>query len=174
MILTEIEKKLEVILFASSEPISFKRAAKLLELTVSDVKKIAENLKAYYEDESRGIALYFFSDYMQLGTNKQYSELLLQIFTTSRTKGLSGSVLEVLSIIAYKQPVTKSEIDYIRGVSSDYQIRSLLDRDLIEVKGELDKIGKPKIYGTTKLFLRNFNLESLSELPKPSQEDLRI
>ncbi len=88
-----------------------------------------------------------------------------QLCATSKSKGLSNSALEVLAIIAYKQPITKLDIEQIRGVNSEGPLQSLVERELVEVKGKLEKIGRPQIYGTTDVFLRSFGFKTLTDLP---------
>jgi segregation and condensation protein B len=166
MKLEEYIKIIEAILFASDQPMSFRRIAAIVDLTESDVKSLIEELDKYYTDNNRGIKLYFFKDKVQIGSNPFYTEYLKKMIHSSKNKGLSDAAMEVLSIVAYKQPITKSEIEYIRGINSDRLIYHLINRMLIEEKGRLEKIGRPKTYGTTDLFLRNFDLASLKELPE--------
>lgn len=156
---------IEAILFSSIEPLSYKRIAKLIDLTESDVKDLLNKLQDYYIENKRGIQLYFFKDKVQIGSNPLYIEYLKKMISSSKKKGISDAAMEVLSIIAYKQPITKNEIEYVRGINADRLIHQLIDRYLIEEKGRLDKIGRPKIYGTTDIFLRNFGLKSLKDLP---------
>lgn len=165
-------KIIEAILFASTEPISAKRIAALTELTESDVRHLLEALAENYEQDKRGFKLYFFKDKVQIGINPLYAEYLRKMMLSSRNRGLSDAAMEVLSIIAYKQPITKSEIEYIRGINSDRLIYQLIERKLVEEKGRLDKIGRPKTYGTTDQFLRNFGLNSLKDLPEIDYEHL--
>ena len=98
-------------------------------------------------------------------TKKEYNPYIEKLLTRQRTKSLSSSLMEILSIVAYKQPVTRIEVDNIRGINSSSGIASLLERNLIKDLGRLDQIGKPIIYGTTDEFLRVFGLESIEDLP---------
>lgn len=170
MNLDQLSKQLEAILFSVQEPITLKKVAELMDITKDDAKKVIEILSDYYSKNDRGVMVYEFNGNYQLGTNILYDETLMQLTKDSKSKGLSSSSLEVLSIVAYKQPITRSEIDFVRGVRSDRALHILVDRGLIEVKGRLDKIGRPKIYGTTKQFLRNFSINSLEELPTISED----
>jgi len=170
--LNEYTNRIEAILFASSEPLSFKKISQLVELTEKDVKNLIEALQEYYLTNQRGIQLYFFKDKVQIGSNPLYVEDLKKMMHTSKNRGLSDAAMEVLSIVAYKQPITKNEIEYIRGINSDRLIHQLIDRYLVEEKGRLEKIGRPKTYGTTDIFLRNFNIQSLKNLPLINYDEI--
>ncbi|MBN2260885.1 MAG: SMC-Scp complex subunit ScpB [Clostridiales bacterium] len=163
---------IEALLVASEEPVSVKKISQLLEINEQDAKKLLSQLDEYYNTNQRGIQLYFFKDKVQLGTNPEYMDYIKKMIKTSKNKGLTDAAMEVLSIIAYKQPITKSEIEYIRGINSDRLINQLMERYLVEEKGRLEKIGRPKIYGTSDIFLRNFNLKSLKELPNINYEQI--
>lgn len=165
-------KIIEAILFASDTPISYRRIAALTELTESDVRHLVEALGQAYDQEERGVKLYFFKDKVQIGSNPLYADYLRKMMQTSRSKGLSDAAMEVLSIVAYKQPITKSEIEYIRGINSDRLVYQLIERHLVEEKGRLEKVGRPKTYGTTDLFLRNFDLKSLKDLPEIDYDNI--
>lgn len=160
---------IESILFASGEAVSAKKIAQVLDLPLNWTKEIIRDLMEAYNQGDRGIHLIEINDSYQLVSNRENAPYLELMFKTSKSKGLTSSALEVLSIIAYKQPITKGEIDYIRGVKSDKALQSLLDRQLVMEKGRLEKIGKPIIYGTTESFLKTFNFTSLKELPDISQ-----
>lgn len=160
---------IESILFASGEAVSAKKIAQVLDLPLNWTKEIIRDLMEFYNQNDRGIHLLEVNDSYQLVSNRDNASYLELMFKTSKSKGLTSSALEVLSIVAYKQPITKGEIDYIRGVKSDKALQSLLDRQLIMEKGRLEKIGKPIIYGTTESFLKTFNFKSLKELPDISQ-----
>ena len=158
--------ELEAILFALTEPIAINKIGKLLGMTTQDTRKLIEKLSEYYNTNDRGISVYTFGDKVQLGTNPKYREVIASLYKESNLRDLSMQAYEVLSIIAYKQPVTKYHIEEIRGLSSDKHIYSLLSKQLIEVKGVLEKPGRPKLYGTTDKFLRNFGIRSIEELPE--------
>ncbi len=160
---------IESILFASGEAVSAKKISQVLDLPLNWIKEILRDLMDQYNQEGRGIHLIEVNDTYQLTSNRENAPYLEKMFKVSRSKGLTSSALEVLAIIAYKQPITKGEIDYIRGVKSDKALQSLLDRQLIMEKGRLEKIGKPIIYGTTDTFLKTFNFSSIKELPDISQ-----
>lgn len=160
---------IESILFASGESVSAKKISQVLDLPLNWTREIIRDLMAMYNQPDRGIHIIEVNDSYQFVSNRENSEYLEQMFKTTKSKGLTHSALEVLAIIAYKQPITKSEIDYIRGVKSDKALQSLLDRQLVAEKGRLERIGKPIIYGTTENFLKTFNFKSVKELPEISQ-----
>lgn len=165
--MSEINYKsvIESILFASGEAVSAKKISQVLDLPLNWTKEIIRDLMLQYNQIDRGIHIIEVNDSYQLASNRDNSPYLEKMFKTSKAKGLTQSALEVLAIIAYKQPITKGEIDYIRGVKSDKALQSLLDRELAVEKGRLERIGKPIIYGTTEMFLKSFNFKSLKELP---------
>jgi len=156
---------IEAMLFVSGEPLQINIISKVLELKVEDVYSILLELQREYKRKERGIQLIEVNDSFQLCTKPEYHSYIEKLCASSPTRGLSQPTLEVLAIIAYKQPITKYEIDQIRGVKSDKAIYTLLERELIEVKGRLDKIGKPLIYGTTEVFLKCFGFKSIEDLP---------
>lgn len=174
MNVTKYTKILEALLFSSSEPLSYKKIAQVMEITPTDAKNLVTELKDFYSREESGVTIYNFKDKVQIGTNPEYVDYVKKLLNASKSRGLSESAMEVLSIIAYKQPITKSEIEYIRGINSDRLIYQLMDRLLVEEKGRLEKIGRPKTYGTTDIFLRNFNLKSLKDLPQILYDEIEV
>lgn len=175
--MSEINYKsvIESILFASGEAVSAKKISQVLDLPLNWTKEIIRDLMLQYNQIDRGIHIIEVNDSYQLASNRDNSPYLEKMFKTSKAKGLTQSALEVLAIIAYKQPITKGEIDYIRGVKSDKALQSLLDRELVVEKGRLERIGKPIIYGTTEMFLKSFNFKSVKELPDiTSFENFRL
>lgn len=159
---------IESILFASGDLVSAKKISQVLDLPLNWTREILRDLMTQYNQPDKGIHIIEANDSYQLVSNRENAVYLEQMFKTSKSKGLTHSALEVLAIVAYKQPITKSEIDYIRGVKSDKALQSLLDRQLIMEKGRLEKIGKPIIYGTSETFLKTFNFKSIKELPEIS------
>lgn len=158
-------RRLELLLFVSREPLSTRKAASLLGLNPTATLSLIEELRREYEEQNKAITIQSFGNFHQLSTNDLYQDLVEAFIGSSPSRGLGPSTLEVLSIITYRQPITRVQIDELRGVSSDYSIRVLLERDLISVDGVLDALGNPKLYITTPRFLRNFNLKNLDELP---------
>jgi segregation and condensation protein B len=160
-----MKSRIESILFAWGEPLKLDELAKILNLKKHTVRDILNEMSQSYLCPSRGILLKQFGDTYQLKTKDSNYDQVAVLFKTNRRNSLSSSALEALSIIAYKQPVTKIEIDMIRGVKSDYILKTLLDKELIRITGKMDKPGKPSLYGTTDQFLAYFGLGSLEELP---------
>ncbi len=157
---------IESLLYAWAEPLSLYRIAKILELKPSTVEALVEEMMKDYVKCQSGIQIIETNKHYQFSTLKTNYPFVEQLCATSKSKGLSNSALEVLAIIAYKQPITKLDIEQIRGVNSEGPLQSLIERDLVEVKGKLEKIGRPQIYGTTDVFLRSFGFKSLGDLPK--------
>lgn len=160
---------IESLLFVWSEPLSISRIASILEIPLSEAKQDINELMIEYRMRQSGLQIIKVNDSYQLGSIQENSEYIESLCKTSKGKGLSSSAFEVLAIIAYKQPITKGEIDFIRGVKSDKAIMSLMERNLIEEKGRLAKIGKPIVYGTSEMFLKSFGFSSLRELPDISE-----
>lgn len=157
---------IEEVLYVWAEPISIDELSKILyNFSKADIKKCLEEMIRERVDLESGLIIRKFNDSYQFTTRKASDEYFESLLTKSEKK-LTNSTLETLSIIAYKQPITRAEIDKIRGVNSQSTIDSLLDKKLIIEKGRLDKIGKPIIYGTTDEFLKYFNLKSIEDLPE--------
>lgn len=163
----EIKNVIEAIMFAYSEPISIKDLNNAIneELSSKEIEIMLNSLIEDYKENNRGIQIIKLQDKYQMCTNKDYAEFVKNILEPKRKKTLSQATLETLTIIAYKQPVTKVEIEEIRGVKSDKVVQTLLENDLIYEAGRLDKIGKPIIYKTTNEFLKLLNIEKLEDLP---------
>ncbi|HKM34938.1 MAG TPA: SMC-Scp complex subunit ScpB [Lachnospiraceae bacterium] len=159
---------LEAILFTMGESVELSRLAATLEMDKSEVKEILEEMQNSYEQDDRGIMLIWLENSVQLTTKSSMYEYLIKIAKTPRKMMLTETVLETLSIIAYRQPVTRLEIETIRGVSCDHAINKLMDYDLITELGRLDAPGRPLLFGTTEQFLRCFGVKSLDELPELS------
>lgn len=159
-----IVSSLEVLLFVSDGPASADRLARALGVTVGQVEQALEVLQKQLDDGS-GLSLVKLAGGYQLSTKKEYAELIGSFLSPQRTR-LSRSLMEVLAIVAYRQPITGSEIEVVRGVQSDYGIRSLLERRLIREVGRKKAPGRPALYGTTQQFLHQFNLHDLEDLPK--------
>lgn len=164
---------IESILFAYSEPISLKELKLALnnECSLSEIEYSINLLIDEYKKNKRGISIIKLENKYQMCTNKEYSEYIKKVLEPKRKKTLSQATLETLTIIAYKQPITKVEIEDIRGVKCDKTIQTLLDNNIIKEAGRLNKIGKPIIYKTTDEFLKIVGIESLSELPSMSEYD---
>ncbi len=160
------EAALEAMLFASGESVPVKRLAEVLELSESKTVKLLEELKKKYDDDdTKGIRLVKLEDSYQLSSKKEYYEQIRDLTERKRRASLSNAGLEVLSIVAYNQPITRSTIEFIRGVNSDGALNNLVSAGLVEEVGRLDAPGRPMLFGTSEEFLRCFDLSSLSDLP---------
>ncbi len=157
---------IEEVLYVWAEPISIDELSKILyDFSKADIKNCLEEMTKERADLGSGLIIRNFNGSYQFTTRKASDKYFESLLSKSEKK-LTNSTLETLSIIAYKQPITRVEIDKIRGVNSQSTIDSLLDKKLITEKGRLDKIGKPIIYGTTAEFLKYFNINSLKDLPE--------
>ncbi len=160
------EAALEAMLFASGESVPIKRLSEVLEISEGKTVKMLEDLKKKYDEDSRcGIRLVRLEDSYQLSSKKEYYEQIRDLTERKRRASLSNAGLEVLSIVAYNQPITRSTIEFIRGVNSDGALNNLVAAGLVEEVGRLDAPGRPMLFGTSEEFLRCFDLSSLSELP---------
>ena len=165
MKLQQMESTLEAVLFAVGEPIEIQRLALALEWDELIVSQLLDRLQEKYDDTNAGVCLLRLDDRVQLCSRREYAEEIRKVLEVKRNAPLSQAAFEVLAIIAYNQPVTKSFIEQIRGVDCSAVLSSLLQKSLIEERGRLDLPGRPLIYGTTPDFLRVFCISSLSELP---------
>ena len=173
--LTDEEKKkifanTEAILFALGNSVQISKLCEVFELNERSLMPILEEMQQKYDDEERGIEMIFLEGSVQLGTKKETYECLTKIAKIPAKYTLTDTVLETLSIIAYKQPVTRAEIEKIRGVSCDHAISKLIEFDLIEDVGRLEAPGHPLLFGTTEQFLRSFGVKSIGDLPAISPE----
>lgn len=164
----DIEQAIEAILFAAGYPMRYDKLAEVLGLSVKDVKSITKKMAAHFEEEEtyHGILLLLYPTTCQLTTKEKYAPYIREALGIRRGGNLSASSMEVLAVVAYNQPVTRSFVDLVRGVDSSYAVNSLLDKGLIEAAGRLDAPGRPMLYVTTDKFLRVFGINSLDELPE--------
>ena len=164
--LHDMEAAVEAILFASGEPLGIERICIALDLDRQTAEQILRRLEDHYAYERRGIRLVRMEDSYQLCSSPDYAGVIRKAFEIRKNAKLSQPALEVLTIIAYYQPTTRAYVDQVRGVDSTYTLGMLLDRGLIEDCGHLQVPGRPRLYRTTREFLRVFHLASLSELPE--------
>jgi segregation and condensation protein B len=157
---------LEAILFTMGESVEVDRLAEVIELNIKETRELLLELQKDYGKKDRGITLIELDGAFQMCTKAEMYEYLVKIAKTHRKLVLTDAVLETLSIIAYKQPVTKSEIEKIRGVSCDHAVNKLLEYELVMEVGRMDAPGRPILFGTTEQFLRSFGVKSLGELPE--------
>ena len=167
MEIKRIEGEIEAILFAMGEAVELSRIAKAIQQDMTITENIIRNMMIRYQEEDRGIQIIELENSFQLCTKKEYYDSLIRIAAQPKKPTLTDVMLETLSIIAYKQPVTKAEIEKIRGVKCDHAINKLMDYDLVRELGRLDAPGRPILFGTTEEFLRSFGVQDLDELPVP-------
>ncbi|MDD6096026.1 MAG: SMC-Scp complex subunit ScpB [Firmicutes bacterium] len=157
---------LESMMFVMGEAIEVKDAASILETSREEIRELFNELKDEYEMEGRGIRIRQLDDSYGFVTNIENDVFIRKLCTPVRIKRLSQAALEVLAIIAYRQPVTRGEIDSIRGIKSERVIEGLYDKGLVEAVGRSEGVGRPVLYGTTKEFLAKFGFSSLDDLPE--------
>lgn len=165
-----LKGRAEAVLFALGRAVTLNELNIALETDVKEVKKVLPELMDEYENDSRGLVIKCINDTYLLTTKAEYSNSIAKIINTPDKFKFTDAVLEILSVIAYKQPVTRSEIEEIRGVGCGNNLNRLIDYELIEEKGRLDTPGHPIIFGTTDKFLLTFGISNLTELPNISDE----
>lgn len=161
----EIKSIIEALLFTWGDPLEIKDIALILE---KDEKELSELMKEMMDDfdyNMRGLKIIKTKESYQLGTRPEHFEWIKKLSNSKNARNLSNAALETLSIIAYRQPIIKSDIEAIRGVRCDKSIETLVDKGLIAEMGRMERVGRPIIYGTTDVFLRSFGLENLKDLP---------
>lgn len=163
--MTQLESTLEAVLFAAGDAVSIDRLCEVLELPRETVLEAAYELSSRYDFEQRGLMLRRIADKLQLCSRPMYAEAVRRVTETRKNASLSPAALEVLTIIAYRQPVTRAFIDQLRGVDSGGTLSSLAEKQMIEEAGRLEVPGRPILYRTTEHFLQAFALESLDDLP---------
>lgn len=160
-----IKSAMESMMFTWGEPLEAKMAADVFNITKEEAYECFKELQAEYEQEGRGIVIREVNKAFQFVTREENADYVRRLCTPVKAKKLSQSALEVLAIIAYKQPVTKGEMEAIRGIKCDRVVEGLMNKNLIEEVGRSSAIGRPILYGTTDTFLKNFGFTSLKELP---------
>lgn len=169
---TDLDSVVEALAFAADEPVSESAIMDIyVEVTgrvrpsSSDITEAVERLNAVYAQTGRSFRLQRWAGGYRMATVPGVAPFLRVLFNQDRHRRLSASLLETLAVVTYRQPVTKPEVDFVRGVDSDYAIRRLMELGLVEVVGRSESVGKPILYGTTSQFLEHFGLDSLSDLP---------
>jgi segregation and condensation protein B len=166
MEINKICAKIEAILFSVGESVECSRLADTLGITKNEVKNAAKELKKNYENDDRGIQLVEIEDSYQLVTKPEFYEDLVTIAKNPKKPVLTDAVMETLSVIAYRQPVTKSDIEKIRGVSSDHAVNRLIEYNMVKEVGRLNAPGRPILFGTTEEFLIRFGFSSVDDMPQ--------
>ncbi len=160
-----LQAAIEAVLFAVGGALEADRLAAALEVDKKEIKQAVQEMASLYEDEKRGIRIIELEDKYQLCTKNEYFDVLTRIVNMPKKHVLTDVLLETLSIIAYKQPVTRQEVEQIRGVSCSHAINKLIEYNLVMEVGRLDAVGRPILFGTTDDFLRSFGVSSMDQLP---------
>ncbi len=165
-----LKKSIEVLVFASDKPISAEQIALLLEINDSQsVDKMIEKLNLEYNDQGRTFCIRKVAGGYKFATDRQYYHLVEKLYEEKKDISLTASALEVLAIVAYHQPITRPKVDAIRGVSSQYHIKNLLEVKLLKIAGRMKTFGRPLLYATTDKFLEFFGLNAIEDLPNLHQ-----
>lgn len=162
---SKIQSAVEAVLFAAGEPVELQKIADVFEIEPELADRILYNLAAELDERGSGICLLKLGEKYQLSSRTEYAEIIRDFLELRKNTPLSGAAFEVLAVIAYNQPVTKSFVEQVRGVDCSGVIATLCQKKLIEERGRLDLPGRPLLYGTTPEFLRVFGISSLDELP---------
>ena len=168
--ISNMEAAVEAVLFTMGTSVETSRLAAAIEQDEQTTRRLVRNMMDKYNAKDRGICIIELEDSFQMCTKKEYYDNLIRVVSQPNKHTLTDSALETLSIIAYKQPVTRLEVEQIRGVKSDYAVNKLLEYNLITELGRLDAPGRPILFGTTEEFLRSFGLSSVDDLPELSPE----
>lgn len=166
--------RVEAILFVSGDAVSIRDLSRALQVSESEVRATLNQLRDQYDYEQRGFLIKRFGDKVQLATRPLYAGDVLRMLQPVQQQSLSQAAMETLAVVAYKQPVTRAEVEQVRGVKCDYSLQSLMNKGLIREAGRKDTIGRPILFCTTDEFLSHFGLEGLEGLPPmpvPPQED---
>lgn len=167
-----LKAAIEAILFTMGDSVEIAHLAVALKLEQEKVRELLREMQKRYEEEERGIRLLELENACQLCTKTEYYDCLIRIAKQPKKYVLTEVLLETLSIVAYKQPVTRLEIEKIRGVKCDHAVNKLVEYGLIEEVGRLDAPGRPLLFGTTEDFLRSFGVSSMEDLPRMSPEQI--
>ena len=159
-----LKEVLKAILFVAGDGIEKDLLAEKLELSMAELNNVILELKEEFSGD-KGIHLIEYKNKVQLATNPNFADYISDVLSPVREKMLTRAALETLAIIAYKQPITKLEIEDVRRVNSDYAVQALIDQDMIEIVGRKEAVGRPLMFGTTENFLKRFNIKELSDLP---------
>ena len=166
-----LKGRIEAILFVAGEAVAVRDLARALQTGAKEIRETINNLKDEYDFEQRGFILKRFGDKVQLATRPMYSGDVVRLLQPVQQQSLSQAAMETLAVVAYKQPVTRAEVEQIRGVKCDYSLQSLMLKGLIREAGRKDTIGRPILFCTTDEFLSHFGLEDLNGLPPMPQPE---
>ena len=174
MKMNELQAAVQAILFAAGEPLEIDRIVEALDVEKEKIIDALDALKASLDETCSGICLVKMDELYQLCTRQEYAQQVRAVLEIKKNAPLSNAAFEVLAVIAYNQPVTKSFIEQVRGVDCSSTVTTLIEKGLLEERGRLELPGKPLLYGTTKNFLRCFGISDLSELPELPREEAAI
>ena len=166
----ELSHVIEAILFVAGEPVEIRELQRALDVTEGEINAAVDMLDSECAYHRRGICLKRFGSHVQLTTRADFAPYVERLLQPVQKQSLSQSAMETLAVVAYRQPVTKMEIEAIRGVKCDYSVQSLVNKGLIEEVGRKETLGRPILYGTTDEFLSHFGLQALEDLPRPAEE----
>ncbi len=166
MKLLDVEAAIEAILFVSGEAVAVSKISEAVHQDLKTTKNVIKNLITKYEEENRGIQIIEMNDSYQMCTRKEFFEYIKNLYQNPEKPVLTQSLIETLAIIAYKQPITKAQIEEIRGVSAEHAVNKLIERNLVCEVGRMDVAGKPILFGTTDDFLKYFGFNSTKQLPE--------
>ena len=160
-----LRHKIECMLFVAGDPVAITELARVLDLPMPKTRNLLSEMEYSYRVEGRGVQLLVTHDTAQLVSNRNYIEEVKQLVNPDETKSVSQSLLETLAVIAYRQPVTRADVERVRGVRCDYAVTQLQKLDLIVEVGRKDVVGHPTLFGTTDKFLRQFGIHTVDEMP---------
>ncbi len=165
----EQKQKLEALLFTSPEPLRLRDLKEVVDLHGNKIKSLLDDLDNEYGKNGRAFTIKHVADGYQLMTRPEHRDMLESFHGRERDRSLSQAAMETLSIVAYEQPITRAELESIRGVQSGQLLRNLMDKGFLRIRGRKDAPGRPILYGTTNTFLEAFGLSSLDDLPEPDE-----
>ena len=163
----ELENIIEAILYVAGEPVALRDLARALEQDEAQISAAAYRLEQQYDSGRRGLRLKRFGGHIQLATRADYAPYIERLLQPVQKQSLTQAALETLAIVAYRQPVTRLDLEAVRGVKCDYSLQSLINKKLVKEVGRKETIGRPILYATTDAFLSHFGLQSLNDLPDP-------
>ena len=166
-----LQGKIEAILYVAGEAVPIKELARALNIGMDELNHELDRMKDVYDFEQRGFMIKRFGNQVQLGTRALYAQDVIRLLQPVQQQSLSQAAMETLAVIAYKQPVTRAEIEAVRGVKCDYSLQSLTNKGLITEVGRKDTIGRPILFGTTDAFLSHFGIRDLEDLPPMPSAD---
>lgn len=162
---TELEAAIECMLFVAGDPVPLLELQRVLNMEAPDLCAVLAHMQTVYREENRGVLLSITEETVQICSNKAYTEYVESLLQPVQQKTLSQSLLETLAVIAYRQPVTRADVEAVRGVRCEYAVSQLQKLNMIRPVGRKDTVGKPVLYGTTDAFLRHFGISEVSALP---------